>query len=226
MEVKKSRKADLERKRNLFLQIGFVAALGVSLVAFEWKTTTDSVIAYVDNDMQIEDLELPPITTVKEPEQPKPVPPKVSVQELIIVDDDEPIDDVLEFTTESTEDLTLALNDMSLDDESDDEAIPFVVLEEKPEFPGGERALIRYLAQSVNYPVIAQENGIQGKVYLSFVIGKTGKVRDVKILRGVDSSLDKEAIRVVSSMPDWTPGKQRNKFVSVSYQVPINFKLQ
>ncbi len=226
MEVKKSRKADLEQKRNMFLQIGFVAALGISLVAFEWKSTTESVIAYANNAMLIEDLELPPITTVKEPEQPKPVPPKVSVEELIIVEDETPIEDELDFSSESTEELETVIEDMSFEDEGDDEAIPFVILEEKPVFPGGDKALIRYLAQSVNYPVIAQENGIQGKVYLSFVIGKTGKVRDVKILRGVDPSLDKEAIRVVSSMPDWTPGKQRNKYVSVSYQVPINFKLQ
>ncbi len=226
MEVKKSRKVDLEQKRNMFLQIGFVVALGVTLVAFEWQSKTSSLSTLAVNDMQIEDLELPPITTVKEPEQPKPVPPKVSVEELIIVEDETLIEEEIDFSSESTEELETVIEDMTLDDESDDEAIPFVILEDKPEFPGGNRALMRYLAKSVKYPVIAQENGIQGKVYLSFVIGKTGKVRDVKILRGVDPALNKEAIRVVSSMPDWKPGKQRNKFVSVSYQVPINFRLQ
>ncbi len=226
MEVKKSKKVDLERKRNMFLQIGFVMALGVSLVAFEWKTTTNSIKTFVQNDLPIEDLELPPIIIEKEPEQAKPIPPKISVEELIIVEDDTPIEDDLDFTTESDEDLTLALEDISLEDDGSDEAIPFVILEDKPEFPGGEKALLKYLAHSVKYPAIAQENGIYGKVYLSFVIGKTGAVRDVKILRGVDPSLDREAVRVVSSMPDWKPGKQRNKFVSVSYQVPINFRLQ
>ncbi len=226
MEVKKNKKVDLERKRNMFLQIGFVIALGVSLVAFEWKTTTNTIKQFVINDGPVDELELPPIVREKEPEQAKPVPPKVSVEEIVIVEDDTPIEDEIDFTSESTEDLTLALDDFAMEDDASDEAIPFVILEDKPEFPGGERALLRYLVKSVNYPIIAQENGIQGKVYLSFVIGKTGKVRDVKILRGADPSLDKEAIRVVSSMPDWKPGKQRNKFVSVSYQVPINFTLQ
>ena len=95
-----------------------------------------------------------------------------------------------------------------------------------PEFPGGEEALRKYIAQSVKYPVIAQENGIQGRVYVSFVVNTKGKVTDVKIARGVDPNLDKEAIRVVNAMPAWKPGKQRGKAVKVSYTVPINFVLQ
>ncbi len=95
-----------------------------------------------------------------------------------------------------------------------------------PEFPGGEVALRKFIATSVKYPVIAQENGIQGRVYISFVVNTKGKVIDVKIARGVDPNLDKEAIRVVNSMPAWKPGKQRGKAVKVSYTVPINFVLQ
>ena len=226
MEVKKTKKADLESKRNMFLQVGFVLAIGVSLVAFEWKTTSELVKLSDDEKFIIEELDLPPITTVKEPELPEPVPPKVSVDEIIIVEDNIDIDDDFDFSSEANEEIAVALNDVALDDEGSDEAIPFVVLEHKPEFPGGEKALLKYLAKSVNYPYIAKENGIEGKVFLSFVIGKTGKVREVKILRGADPALDKEAVRVVSSMPDWKPGRQRDKFVSVSYQVPINFRLQ
>ncbi len=102
----------------------------------------------------------------------------------------------------------------------------FVVVEEMPEFPGGVVALRTYLAQAVKYPVIAQENGIQGKVYVNFVVNKDGSVSNAKIARGVDPSLDAEALRVVSTLPKWKPGKQRGAPVRVSYTVPINFQLQ
>ncbi len=102
----------------------------------------------------------------------------------------------------------------------------FLVVEEMPEFPGGEAALRRYLATAVKYPIIAQENNIQGRVSIQFIINTKGEVTKATVLRGVDSSLDKEALRVVESMPRWKPGKQRNKTVRVSYTVPINFVLQ
>ncbi len=99
------------------------------------------------------------------------------------------------------------------------------VIEEKPEFPGGEAAAFQWIANNIKYPEIAKENNIQGKVFVQFVIGKDGKVTDVQVVRGVDPSLDKEAVRVIQSMPAWKPGKQRNKPVKVSFQLPINFKL-
>ena len=102
----------------------------------------------------------------------------------------------------------------------------FDAVGEKPEFPGGDLALRKFIGSSVKYPVIAQENGIQGKVYVTFVVSKTGKVTNASIARGVDPSLDKEALRVVNALPAWKPGKQRGKPVNVSYTVPINFVLQ
>jgi len=102
----------------------------------------------------------------------------------------------------------------------------FVVVEEMPEFPGGEKALRTYLATSVKYPTIAQENGIQGKVFVNFVVNKDGSVSNVKIARGVDPAIDAEALRVVSALPKWKPGKQRGAPVRVSYTVPISFKLE
>ena len=95
-----------------------------------------------------------------------------------------------------------------------------------PEFPGGQGALLQYLSKSIKYPVIAQENGIQGRVSCSFVVEKDGSVTDVQVLRGVDPSLDKEAIRVITAMPKWKPGKQRGKPVRVKYTVPVTFRLQ
>ncbi|MFV0266403.1 MAG: TonB family protein [Draconibacterium sp.] len=102
----------------------------------------------------------------------------------------------------------------------------FFIVEDMPEFPGGDLALRKYIANVVKYPVLAQENGIQGKVYVTFVVGKDGYIKDARIARGVDPVLDKEALRVVNTLPQWKPGKQKGKFVDVSYTVPINFALQ
>jgi len=103
---------------------------------------------------------------------------------------------------------------------------PFFVVEQMPEFPGGQPALLKFISNSVKYPVIAQENGIQGKVFINFVVDTDGGISNVKVFRGVDPSLDKEAMRVVKSMPRWIPGKQSGKAVRVSFTVPINFVLQ
>ena len=102
----------------------------------------------------------------------------------------------------------------------------FDVVEVMPSFPGGQGALIQYLNSHVKYPVVAQENGIQGRVTISFVVERDGSITDVKVARSVDPSLDKEAARVVSSMPRWTPGKQNGSAVRVKFNVPVVFKLQ
>lgn len=109
---------------------------------------------------------------------------------------------------------------------SKDEKPVFFVVEQMPQFPGGDEALMKYLATSIKYPVDAMENGIQGKVFISFVISETGKIEDLKVLRSVHPLLDLEAWRVVENMPDWIPGKQRNQNVRVRYTLPINFNLQ
>lgn len=113
----------------------------------------------------------------------------------------------------------------NLDKTITDEPV-FVIVDEMPQYPGGDKALQTWIADNVKYPVIAQEKGITGRVYIGFVVNKEGIVKNAKIMRGVDPSLDTEALRVISSMPKWTPGKQRGKKVSVSYTVPINFQLQ
>jgi protein TonB len=103
---------------------------------------------------------------------------------------------------------------------------PYVVVEQMPEFPGGESALRNYLSTSVKYPKIALENGIQGKVYISFVVDTNGGISNVKVTRGIDAALDKEAIRVIKAMPKWIPGKQNGQAVRVSFTLPINFVLE
>ena len=227
MEVKKSPKADLENKKSVFMQIGLVVTLAIVLIAFEW-TSTDMDVSQFEmvEDLEAEE-EIMPITRQEEVKPPPPPPPPKVADVLNIVEDDVELDEELDIEdTEMEEDTEIDFSDLAMDEEESDDAPVFFIVEDMPEFPGGEAALRKYIAQSVKYPVIAQENGIQGRVYVSFVVNTKGKVTDVKVARGVDPNLDKEAIRVVNAMPAWKPGKQRGKAVKVSYTVPINFVLQ
>jgi periplasmic protein TonB len=228
MEVKKSPKADLESKRNLFLTLGLVVALGIILAAFEYKTSPKKTESLGQMAMQEIEEEIIPITREQEIKPPPPPPPQV-VEVLNIVDDDIEIEDELDIEdTEVTKDMIIDVAPVvtqKKEVEADEQEVFFIV-EDMPEFPGGELALRQFIANSIKYPVIAQENGIQGRVYVTFVVDADGSVSNPRIARGVDPSLDKEALRVVSLLPKWKPGKQRGKPVRVSYTVPINFQLQ
>lgn len=227
MEVKKTPKADLESKKTVFLQIGLVVVLSLVLVAFEWTSTDVNVdFSLQDEDIEVEE-EIIPITRQEEVKPPPPPPPPAVADILNIVEDDVELDEELEIMdTEMSQDDIVDFSNMVFEEETRDEGEIFMIVEEMPEFPGGTEALQKYLSQSVRYPVIAQENGIQGRVYIQFVINQNGEVTNATILRGVDPSLDREALRVVEAMPKWKPGKQRNRPVRVSYTVPINFVLQ
>lgn len=231
MEVKKTPKADLENKRNIFLMIGLVLALAIVLFAFEWKTTPKKTESLGQIETQEVEEEFIPITREQEVKPPEPPPPPKVVEVLNIVDDDVEIDD--ELVIEDTEadeqtiiDVAPVVTTVQQEEEEEEEAKVFFIVEDMPEFPGGEAALRSFIASSIKYPVIAQENGIQGKVYVTFVVDADGSISDARIARGVDPSLDKEALRVVNLLPKWKPGKQRGKPVRVSYTVPINFVLQ
>lgn len=227
MEVKKSPKADLENKKSVFMQIGLVVVLSLVLIAFEWTTTDVNVnTGLLDAEVEVEE-EIIPITRQEEVKPPPPPPPPRVTDILNIVEDNVELDDDLEFIdTEMDQNKPLDFSPIVVQEEERDDTPVFYIVEEMPQFPGGDEALTRYLATSVKYPVIAQENGIQGKVFIQFVINTKGEVTNAVVLRGVDPSLDREALRVVQAMPNWKPGKQRNRPVRVSYTVPINFVLQ
>lgn len=230
MELKKSQKADLELKKNVFFMVGLVVSLGIMLVAFEWTAKPEKADSLgTMNAVNVED-EIIPITREQEIKPPPPPPPPKVIEVLNIVDDDVKIDDELQIEDSEADDKTLITVAPVLSapkEEEEEEATEvFFIVEDMPEFPGGEMALRAYIANAIKYPVIAQENGIQGKVYVTFVVGKDGSVSNATIARGVDPSIDKEALRVVNSLPKWKPGKQRGKPVNVSYTVPINFVLQ
>ena len=226
MEAKKTKKADLESKRTMFFQIGLVIALGLVLIAFNWDNHVRPTDVFGKaNRIEDEKFDLPPITR---PEEKKELPKPTVVEVIEIVDDKTPdINSVLEINSEATAETKIDIGSM-VKEEVDVVDPIFIVgtLDENPEFPGGMVGLLKYLTSSVKYPTFAQEQGIQGTVYLSFIINKDGKVVDVKVIRGVDSSLDKEALRVVNSLPNWKPGRQNGRPVRVSYQVPMKFYLQ
>ena len=228
MELKKSDKADLESKKNLFFLLGLVVALGITLLAFEWTSKPQKVEDLGAVQAQALEEEIIPITRELEVKPPPP-PPPVAPEILNIVDDDVEIEDELIIEDTEADDNTIidvAPVIVQKEEEEEDEAKVFFIVEDMPEFPGGELALRNWIASNINYPTIAQENGIQGKVYVTFVVGKDGGVNNAVIARGVDTSLDKEALRVVNLMPKWKPGKQRGQPVNVSFTVPINFVLQ
>jgi len=223
MELKKSPQADLERNKNLFTLIGLVVILGILLMAFEYRASDDNIASLGElGDMNLEE-EIIPIT--RQEEKPPPPPPKPKVIEILeIVEDDVELEEELEMEDSEADEET-EVEVVEVEEEESDEVFQFAVIEDKPEFPGGMPALMKYLGSNTKFPQIAKENGIQGRVFIQFVIDKKGKVTNVEVVRGVDPYLDKEALRVVKGMPSWKPGKQRGKAVKVSYIVPINFKL-
>lgn len=227
METKKATKVNLEKKRFLFLELGLVLALGLCFAAFEWSNpeVTDSTLG----NTSFTDIMEGDLINIKLPPPPPPAPPekKVVVETFTITD--KPID-----VTPNVFDEPIGPTDITIIKPKDDiiiiddpiEIIDFVKVEVKPAFPGGDAALLQYISKNTKYPKIPLELGIEGKVYVQFVIGTDGSVGSVTIARGVDEYLDKEAVRVVSTLPNWSPGKQRGKAVPVSFVLPINFNIE
>ena len=230
MEIKKSPKANLENKKFMFMEIGLVAALLIVLGAFEWSTTETSVSILEEETAVVIEEEQVPIT--QEEQLPPPEVPKEPVMSDVIdiVDDDIKVEDNFLISTEDDASLGVEIKDYVVEQEEEEEVeeeVPFAIVEQKPTFQGGDaNTFTKWVFSKIVYPEIAKENGVQGRVTLQFTIETDGSVKNVKVLRGVDSSLDKEAVRVVSSSPKWTPGMQRNKPVRVKYTFPVVFQLR
>ena len=231
MEIKKSPKADLERGKGLSLLLGLVVGLSVMFVGFEWSTRDVMVVQESEQVADVIAEEEVEITRPENTPPPPPPPPAPVVTEVLnVVEDDVEIEQQDILTSEDTQEAaqTAVYTPPAAVEEEEEEAAQqiFTVVEEMPEFPGGNAELLKYLAKSIKYPVIAQENGIQGRVICAFVVNRDGGIVDAEVLRGVDPSLDKEALRVIMAMPKWKPGKQRGKPVRVKYTVPVTFRLQ
>ena len=230
MEIKKTPKADLENKKALFMEIGLAVVLLVVLVAFEWSSSEKQEVMDLTGQQQVIEEEIIPVT--QEQQQAPPEMPKTPVLSDIIdiVDDDVEVADDLFVDTEDDASLGVEIMEYHtevVEEEVEEEAIPFAFVEEKPKFQGGDaNTFSKWVNSKLVYPEIAKENGIQGRVTLQFTVNTDGSVSNVIVLRGVDSSLDKEAVRIVSQSPKWTPGRQRERPVKVTYTFPVIFRLQ
>ena len=230
MEIKKSEKASLENKRLLFTEIGLVVALLIVYLGFNWSSKDAKVAVLEDTTQVVAEEEM--IAIQNELPPPPPEAPSIPVLSDVIdiVEDDIKLDDDLFINLEDNN-QAIEIQDYKEaeveEEEVEEEAIPFQLVEQKPSFNGGDA---NEFSKSVNsrlvYPEIAKENGVQGRVTLQFTVEADGRVTNVRVLRGVDESLDKEAVRVVSSSPKWKPGKQRDRAVKVTYTFPVIFQLR
>jgi periplasmic protein TonB len=227
MELKKTSKADLEKNKGIFLQIGLVVVLSLILIAFEWTSRPDSGDAdrlVAEASFEVEEMQI-----TRRQEEPPPEPPQQRVAEILnIVEDDVELDDDFDFNVEADSRTEFVFKGFTEEKEefTDDEV--FYIVEDMPRFNGGDPAteFRKYISQNLRYPEIAAENGISGRVIVQFAVSNKGRVVDAVVVVGVDPALDKEALRVVMASPAWTPGKQRGKEVKVLFTFPINFVLQ
>lgn len=227
-EVKKTPKANLERHRGTYILMGLVLGVSILFFAFEWSTETrkldENVI--VQDVLAEEEIEI----TRRDPTPPPPPPPPEPETPEIIEVVEERVETRMEIKSEDDQsqrqtEVYIPPPPPKLKQEEVTEEI-FVVVEEQPEFPGGQAAMMKFLSDNIRYPVIAQENGIQGRVICNFVVERDGSITDVQVVRGQDPSLDREAIRVIQQMPRWKPGKQRGSPVRVRFTLPVVFRLQ
>ena len=231
MKIKKSSEANLENKRLFFTEIGLVCSLGICLIAFEWGSHDKQTVSQFDEVTQVIEEEEIINTTVETP-PPPPETPKIPIlsDQIDIVDDDTEVDDDMFVNLEDDAKAGVEIMDYveAVEEEQiEEEAIPFQLVEEKPSFMGGDaNTFSKWVGQHLVYPEIAKENGVQGRVTLQFTVETDGRVTNVKVLRGIDPSLDKEAVRVVSSSPKWKAGKQRDRSVRVTYTLPVIFQLR
>lgn len=227
MKTTEKPKNNLEKLRGIFFQIGLIISTSITFLAFEW--TTPVYIAELPKpDIEVEgDFDIPIITYRSTPVKPaiKLTAPKVDPSRINIIKTD-PVDPTPDPNPFVEPDPVFDPNKWTKPEVVEPEVAPVAIAEVMPEFEGGAGKLFEYLSRTLKYPELAKSTGIQGKVFVQFVVDKKGKIKDAKVIQGINSLLDKEALRVVESMPDWTPGRQHGKPVSVIYNLPISFKLK
>lgn len=239
MQVKKNPKADLNRDSGLYFVIGLTVVLFLTWRALEWKSY-DSVQEEIVQLVQVDNLNEEAPVTEQVRTQPPP-PPPAAPEVIEVIEDTEEIEETVIESTEITQetiiaDVDLDASDLDTYEEEEEISVPFAIIEEVPVFPGCEgmsaadqrvcfqQKIQEHIAKHFKYPDTALELGIQGKVYVLFAIGSNGKVTDI-VTRGPDRILEKEAHRIIASLPQMKPGRQRNRNVKVPYSIPINFKL-
>lgn len=227
MEKKKNERADLQNKRLLFTEIGCILALAIVYFGFEYTTAEVRTAALEDAGTVVEVEDMIPITFDTPP--PPPALPQIVLSDILdIVDDDIEVDDKQILLPDDFDAPVLITDCFEIvEEEAEEETLPFILVEEKPKFNGKDaNEFSRWVNQRLDYPQVCIENGVQGRVTLEFTIRADGSLSDIKVLRGVDPALDSEAVRVVQSSPKWTPGRQRDRAVAVTYTFPVIFRLR
>jgi len=222
MEPKKNPRIDLARKSGMFLNVGMAASLLIVILAFEWRSYDDSGLMDLGNvDDDFEDiLEIPPT------EQPPPPPPKVQVPEIIEVPDEEEIEEEIEVELDVEVTEETVVEEIVFEEAPEEENVDeiFTIVEESASFPGGLAAWGKFLKKQLKYPRQAQRMGIEGRVFIQFIVERDGSLTDIKVVKGIGAGCDEEAVRVLKNSPKWKPGKQRGKPVRQKYIQNIMFK--
>ncbi len=236
MQPKKNEKVDLSKNSSLYFVIGLAVVLFVSWQAIEWKTYKKTY-GYEALNVEDEDDEEIPITEQIKTPPPPPPPPPPAPEVIEVVEDEEEVEETVIESTETDEDEIIEVEEVEIEEDDLDVDVPFAVIEDVPIFPGCERVkkdkrrdcfqeqMNKHIRKNFRYPEIAQEMGIQGRVYVNFIIGKNGEITNIR-MRGPDKNLEKEAERIISKLPTMTPGKQRGRPVRVPFSIPITFRLQ
>lgn len=228
MEIKKTEKASLENKRLLFAEAGLVTALLLVYASMEFSTRAKEVALLDGPSLVVEEDDVIPVTIETPPPAPEtPSLPQLS-DDIEIVENDVVVD--LDFQSLDDTDVPVEIQSYKkevVEEDVDEDTIPFVLVENKPSFQGGDaNDFSRWVNSRLVYPEAAKENGVEGTVILQFTIAKDGRMSDVVVLRSPDDALAAEAIRVVTSSPKWEPGKQRDRAVKVSYTFPVVYRLR
>ncbi|UXP33256.1 TonB family protein [Reichenbachiella agarivorans] len=223
MEVKKNPQIDLGRKAGMFFNIGLTISLVLVITAFEWKFYDDGDLVDLGQvDDNFEDImEIPPT------EQPPPPPPKIELPQIVEVPDEEEIEEEIEVELDVEITETTVIEDIVFDDAPAEEVADevFDIVEDQPAPPGGMAAFYKYVGQNMKYPNQARRMGIEGRVFVQFVVDKDGSITEVRAIKGIGAGCDEEAVRVLEGAPKWKPGKQRGRAVKVRMILPITFKL-
>ena len=235
MQSKKNEKVDLTKNSSLYFVIGLATILFISWQAIEWKTYEKDLYGYEALNVDDEDDEEIPITEQLKTPPPPPPPPPPAPEVIEVVEDEEEVEETVIESTETNEDEIVEI--VEVEEEFDDVDVPFAVIEDVPIFPGCERVskserrncfqekMNKHIRKNFRYPEIAQEMGIQGRVYVNFIIAKDGQITNIR-MRGPDKNLEKEAQRIIAKLPNMIPGKQRGRPVRVPFSIPITFRLQ
>ena len=222
MELKKTPEHDLSKKSGTFLLLGLTISLLIVIMAFEWPNRGEvGIIDLGDVNDDFEDLmEIPPTV------QPPPPPPQVQIPEIIEVPDEEEIEEntEVELDTEADEDTFVEVIPFEPPPDEEVDEI-FTIVEDQPEFPGGMGAFYGYVSSRLKYPSQARRMGIEGRVFLEFIVDKDGSLTNVRSVKGIGAGCDEEAVRVMKTVPKFKPGKQRGRAVKVKMVMPIYFKL-